>query len=213
MAERDQSPQRPRKCEVCSYNHCNKVKSRKIPAVGAKEYEIYNQACEKLLCCRCMQTFDYLISGDSSTRKQCTVCKTSTRKCCICESNKCEDLAEFDAGMEGWADEEGFYCCNHRIWSRTFDDGRFEVISCNHCIQIATCESTSDCEFEFQFANEECSSCHSKGFRVMECDCCDLACCTLCHIHHAPVSTVDIICARCSKECNQESQTYWHDVK
>jgi hypothetical protein len=48
---------------------------------------------------------------------------------------------------------------------------------------------------------------------VIQCDCCDLTCCTLCHVHHAPLATGDITCARCSKECNQESQTYWHGVK
>jgi hypothetical protein len=213
MTERDQSPERPRKCEVCSFNYCSKVKSRKIPAVGAKEYEIYDEACEKSLCCRCMQVFDYLIDGESSTQTQCTTCKTSTRKCCVCASDKCKDVAMFDARWEGWADEEGFYCCNHLTWCRTFNDERFEVERCDHCEQIVSCDAISDCEFESQFEDEECSSCHSKGFYVIQCDCCDLTCCTLCHQHHAPVSTGNITCACCSRECNQEAQTYWHDVK
>jgi len=206
MTERDQSPERPRKCEVCSFNYCSKVKSRKIPAVGANDYEIYDEACKKSICCRCMQVFNHLICGEGSNRVQCSNCKTSTRKCCICNMDKCEDLAKFDVGYEGCADEEGFYCCNHRKCSRTFNEDRFEVISCDHCKQIVTCESISDCELEHEFRDEKCSSCLSKGFHVTLCDCCNLDCCTLCHSH----ATGEITCARCQTECNENLGTYWH---
>jgi hypothetical protein len=210
MADRDESPCRPRKCDSCGFNLCSKVKSKKIPPTGANGYEIGDKACKKMLCCRCTQVFDHLIGGEGSSRTQCTSCKTSTRKCCICESDKCLEVAAFDVGYEGHADENGFYCCNHRDWSGTFNSDRFEVIKCSHCEQLAACDQVQDCLLECEFDGAECSSCHVTGFAITLCDCCGQDCCTLCHQHDTHTTSGEVWCLRCAEECDREGGEFWH---
>ena len=207
MTDRDASPCRPRKCDVCRFNLCSRVKSKKIPATGANDYEIDDEACKRMLCCRCVQVFDYLIYGEGSSRIQCSSCKTSTRKCCVCESDKCLDVAAFDVGYEGFADESGFYCCNHREWSRTWNEDRFEVISCEHCTQYVACDEIEDCDLQYNFKKtNECPSCHSKCFKLSACACCSGKCCTLCHSH----KDEEIVCSLCKKDCYHEGGKFQH---
>ena len=208
---RDKSPKRLQ-CEHCEFNNCPSLKHyTKIPAVGANDYEIADEKSKKRLCCRCIQVMDFIKWGESSDKKQCATCKTSTRVCSVCKKNECEDLAVFDVGYEGYADEEGYYCCLHRNYCRTFNSDRFEVFKCKPCEQRSTFDYlNTDCSLIHSSDSEyHCDSCQSNRVTTVDCECCGNDCCLQCH----DVQSETPFCQRCFKECDPENGEYWHAKK
>lgn len=214
-SKRDKSPKR-RQCAHCQFEGCPSLKHRtKVPAKGANGYEIADKKSKKRLCCRCIQVLDGILYNECSSKEQCSACKTSTRPCCVCGPTDCKDLANFDVGYEGCADEEGYYCCLHRAQSRTFNDDRFAIYKCKPCEQRSTCDYlNADCELVDSSDSEyHCDSCQSDRYITRECDCCGGDCCLKCHQHDTRGRPETLFCQRCYEECDPENGDYWHHSK
>lgn len=194
MSKRDKSPERSH-CEQCKCL-CERLKPKEIPATTDWGYVIADEASKKQLCCKCMLVFHNIIHQKSKLSKLCQTCKSTVRPCSVCGDVRCEELEKFDIDSEARGDEEGYYCCNHISWSRTFNVKRFQVIECDRCKHIMECNEVQDCPLEAT-EDEECKTCHSKGFAVLKCSRCKQDCCTRCHTHRDEDSTC--ICAPCSE--------------
>jgi hypothetical protein len=220
---KDKSPKRQKeehkrskhqKCEHCQFGGCYSLENQtKVPTEGVDGYEIADKKSKRWLCCRCIQVLDMIINRELSEKRQCAMCKHSTRACTICKQTICKDLSAFDGSYEGLADEEGFYCCNHRAYSRTFNDGRCEVIKCRPCKRYVTCDIESEeCKLVDSSNGEyHCKTCNSERFLPLDCECCGNDCCLQCHDHDTYGQPEMVICRRCSDECNPREEDYWHD--
>ena len=124
-------------CFICKYDECSK--KRKYKFIYNNEYELYELdpdifGKKKYLCCKCTIIIDYIIYNQISDCTQCSNCLNTIKSCKICETNKCWLLINFDVQFEGYADENGYYCCNCLEENcDTWNGDRFMATYCNHC--------------------------------------------------------------------------------
>ena len=124
-------------CFICKTSEC--LKGEKYKFIYNSKYSIYDIDFDrfgkkKYLCCKCTIIIDNISYNEVSDITQCSCCSNSTKFCKICETNKCHILSNYDVGYEGYADEDGYYCCKCVSEnSDTWNSDRFCVYPCDYC--------------------------------------------------------------------------------